>query len=130
MCYRLIARAEQPKVEVGVSVVYMACVKFTTQGLAATCKEGYSANRKLQEKAWESVGGRVLSCYYGNSAGEWDIVVIAEAPSRESAFVLANAARLAGGVAQSSVQELFTADDADNAVKSLTAKSPGDFRPA
>ncbi len=112
------------------SVIYMASVKFTTQGLAAACSEGYSKNRKLQEKAWESVGGRVLSCHYGNSAGEWDIVVIAEAPSRDSAFALANAARLAGGVARSSVQELFTAEDADRAMQSLTARAPGDLRSA
>ena len=109
-------------------LTYISSVKYTTEGLARATQVGFVKYRTLVEKAWESVGGKMLSCHLGNTAGEWDVVAIGEVPSRDAAFALANATRLSGGVARSSIQELFTAEEADAALAGSDAKSPANLQ--
>ncbi|MFN0091158.1 MAG: hypothetical protein ACKVWR_12960 [Acidimicrobiales bacterium] len=102
---------------------YHVCVKLTASAQADIVKHegGYARNLRHAIREWEKQGGKVLSYLFGTAAGEWDIVCIGELPSGAAAHGYAAHVLASGGVERSSIQEVFSAEEADAAIAATRA---------
>jgi uncharacterized protein with GYD domain len=102
---------------------YMILVNYTGAGAKGLRKDGGTKRRHVVRKAIESVGGKLESFYF--CLGEYDAVVVAEAPDAIAVAGLSVAVASSGGVRLTTLP-LLTPEDMDKASDKKTAyKAPG-----
>ena len=105
--------------------LYMSQVAYTREHLAALTKEPQDRTEAISAVA-QKLGCRLLSFYY--SFGEYDGVVIAEAPNETAMSAVLLAAISAGHIRASKTTQLLAPKDAVEAMRqagTAAFKAPG-----
>jgi len=93
---------------------FMTLLNFTEQGLH-TVKDTVNRAQNF-EKAFEAVGGRKIGVWW--TLGQYDLVLISEAPDAETATRLMLTLGMAGNV-RSVTQQIFSEDEMAKIVAGL-----------
>jgi len=90
------SRGEQEEEEKGTMAVYVYELAYTSESLAAQVKNPQDRLEVAAKPVVEAIGGRILAGGY--TFGEYDVVVVYEAPDDVSAAALAVAVGAGGAV--------------------------------
>jgi uncharacterized protein with GYD domain len=102
---------------------YLIQAKYTAQGLQGLMKDKASGRRAAIQKALEGLGGKLETIYY--AFGDYDVVLVAEAPDNIGAAAMAFAAS-SSGLARTRTTPLMTVEETDKALeKSVNYRPPG-----
>ncbi len=102
---------------------YLLQASYSSEGLKGLRKDKASGRKAAVSKLFESVGGKVESMYY--SFGEYDVVLIVEAPDNVAAAA-AGLTASASGLVRTKTTPLLTVDEADRALeKTPQYRGPG-----
>ncbi len=105
--------------------LYMTQVGYTSDGWAALTRNPENRSEAFGRLA-ESMGGRLLSFY--NSFGEYDAVVIYEAPDESTAAAIVMAAVSPGHLSKAKTTVLLSAEEGMEAMRKAggaTYQAPG-----
>ena len=105
--------------------LYMTQVGYTSEAWAALTQNPENRGEAIGRLA-ESMGGRVLSFY--NSFGEYDLVVIYEAPDESTAAAIVLAAVSPGHLSSVKTTVLLSAEEGMEAMRkagAATYRAPG-----
>ena len=105
--------------------LYMTQVGYTSEAWAALTQNPENRGEAIGRLA-ESMGGRVLSFY--NSFGEYDLVVIYEAPDESTAAAIVLAAVSPGHLSSVKTTVLLSAEEGMEAMRKAgeaTYRAPG-----
>src|SRR5918994_4069580 len=94
--------------------LYMTQVGYTSEAWAALAQNPEDRSEAFGSLA-ESMGGRILSFY--NSFGEYDVVVIYEAPDESTAAAIEVAARAPGHLTTVKTTALLSAEEGLEAMR-------------
>jgi uncharacterized protein with GYD domain len=93
---------------------YLLQVSYTAEGVKGVIKDGGSKRREAARALVESLGGKLETLYF--AFGSTDVFAIADLPDSVAA-ASASMAVAASGAASSSVTQLLTSEDIDQAAK-------------
>ena len=105
--------------------LYMTQVGYTSEAWAALTQNPENRGEAIGRLA-ESMGGRVLSFY--NSFGEYDVLVIYEAPDESTAAAMVLAATAPGHLSKVKTTVLLSAEEGMEAMRKAgeaTFRAPG-----
>ena len=105
--------------------LYMTQVGYTSEAWAAQTQNPEDRSEVFGRLA-ESMGGRLLSWYY--TFGEYDVLVIYEAPDESTAAAIVLAAVSAGHLSKAKTTVLLSAEDGMEAMRKAgeaTYRAPG-----
>ncbi|MFN0093015.1 MAG: GYD domain-containing protein [Acidimicrobiales bacterium] len=97
-------------------------VKYTPQALASLRRDGFEARERWAAEQFAALGGAVVA-FNWTATGEWHAINVAEVPSLEAAFDMAQQVGASGGVERSEVVIAMTSADADRAANAQPWKS-------
>lgn len=100
---------------------YMFCVNYTAEGAKGVIQDGGTKRRAAAQRAAESVGGRVESCYF--AFGDTDAYIVGDLPDAASAAAVALTVS-ASGAASVSTTVLMTVEEMDAAAKKSPMYTP------
>ena len=102
---------------------YLLQVSYTAEGVKGVVKDGGSKRREAARALVESLGGKLETLYF--AFGSTDVFAIADLPDNVAA-ASASMAVAASGAASSSVTQLLTSEDIDQAAKKAPSyRAPG-----
>ena len=104
--------------------LYMVQASYTPQAIAAMVKNPQDRTAAIRSLA-EGAGGRIRDVFF--SQGEYDVVVVYEAPDAEAANAVALAAISAGHLRAFKTTPLFTGEEIMGAMRragQLTLRPP------
>jgi uncharacterized protein with GYD domain len=105
--------------------LYMSQVGYTAEAVAALTRNP-EERADVFERLLEGMGGRLLSFYY--SFGEYDVVVIYEAPDQSTAAAIVMAAISPGHLGRVKTTVLLSAEEGMQAIRKAgeaTYRAPG-----
>jgi uncharacterized protein with GYD domain len=92
---------------------FLITASYSSDGLKGLYKDKATGRRNAVRQALESVGGKLESMHY--ALGEYDVVIIAEAPDAVAASALSLAAS-ATGLVHTRTTALLTVEEANKAL--------------
>jgi uncharacterized protein with GYD domain len=104
---------------------YMTQVGYTAEAWAALTRNPEDRSAAIRGLV-EAMGGRLISFY--NSFGEYDVLVIYEAPDESTAAAIIRAAISAGHLSKAKTTVLLSAEDGMEAMRKAgeqTYRAPG-----
>ena len=102
---------------------YLLQVTYSAEGIKGVVKDKPSGRKAAVEKALAGVGAKLDVMYY--AFGDYDLVVIVDAPDNVAAAAISFAV-CATGLARISTVPLLTVEETDRAVtKSVQYRGPG-----
>ena len=94
--------------------LYMSQVGYTSEAVGALTRDPEDRSEAFERLA-RSMGGRLISFYY--SFGEYDVVVIYEAPDQSTAAAIVMAAISAGHLSSVKTTVLLSAEEGMEAIR-------------
>ena len=107
--------------------LYMYQAAYTSESIAAQMKKPQDRIEVAAKPLIQAAGGRMLAAGY--TFGEYDILVVFEAPDNASAAAVALAVAAGGAVRSAKTTTLMSGEDWVNAL-SKTASIAGVYQPA
>ncbi len=102
---------------------YMFLASYSADGTKGLLKEGGSKRKQVVEQLFKAIGGRVEAFYY--ALGEYDAVVIGDAPSNVDVAAVSLAVNASGAVVTKTTV-LLTPEEIDQAgKKAIQYRAPG-----
>ncbi len=100
---------------------YLVYASYTAEGLKGLTKDKASGRKAAVSAALASVGGSLEAMYF--CFGDYDAVVLADAPDNVSAAAISLAAS-ASGLARVTTTPLLTIEETDQALEKAVQYSP------
>ena len=102
---------------------YLIQASYTSEGLKGLMKDKASGRKAAVEKALKSVKAKLEDFYY--SFGDYDAVLVVDAPDNVSAAAIAFAV-CSSGIVRTKTTPLLSIEETDKALqKSVEYKAPG-----
>src|SRR3954453_19168743 len=101
---------------------YLFTVKYSPEGAKAAKGDGYATRQSINEKSFETLGGRIEPWYW-TGCGDWDLVGVAELPPGSLAPIK-TLVDGAGTFLRTAVIELFDSATMDAAAGAATSYRP------
>jgi uncharacterized protein with GYD domain len=102
------------KKEINIMAVYMIQATYTAEAWATMTKHPQDRSKPFSELA-QKLGGRMISAYY--CFGEYDVVVLFEAPDEGAALATSMAAVTPGHLKAIKTTRLFTIEETMEAMR-------------
>lgn len=107
--------------------IYMWQATYTPESWAAQLKDPQNRIETVARPAWEAIGGKLIGGWY--CFGEYDIVLVGEAPNAQSVAALVLPVAAGGAVKASKTTVLMTGAEAVEGMKQAGAVAKM-YRPA